>query len=342
MPRLIACPKCQKSIRLPDELMGKRIKCPGCMLVFATQGPAPAPAAPAKPGGKPATTLAGQAKPTRIAPGNQPVRPRKTRVDGGQPRPGPRAAPRQAGQPGVRRSPVVVELVENLRGGLLFGIASHFLYLSGLIFVILYFFQRQGLASVGTEDNPGEQMLLLSSFLLKGAGFLQVLLGWLLAVVSVSFFLQVPLRHGVRSYGTALLVMTVLVLLNVAASARLLDAPQTVGDTGKPGAQFNATLLIAFVFEVTRLSLFAWMLRGICRSANALSLASLSRMLGILTPGIMLGALVFAVLLPAVTEAGPHTAAIQVASLFGAPVPLLAFGLFLMARLKGKLEARRA
>ena len=30
-----ACPHCAKSLRVNDELSGKKIKCPGCQQVFA-------------------------------------------------------------------------------------------------------------------------------------------------------------------------------------------------------------------------------------------------------------------------------------------------------------------
>jgi hypothetical protein len=47
MPEVVTCPKCQRKSRVPDNLMGKRVKCPGCNEVFTAEaGPAPPPPKP--------------------------------------------------------------------------------------------------------------------------------------------------------------------------------------------------------------------------------------------------------------------------------------------------------
>jgi predicted Zn finger-like uncharacterized protein len=50
MPQLIPCAECNKRIRVPDDMLGKRVKCPNCGATFValgeeTTGVAPAPAA---------------------------------------------------------------------------------------------------------------------------------------------------------------------------------------------------------------------------------------------------------------------------------------------------------
>jgi hypothetical protein len=53
MPVVVNCTKCQKKLKIPDELLGKKVKCPTCSAVFtaeASEGvaedkPAPKPAA---------------------------------------------------------------------------------------------------------------------------------------------------------------------------------------------------------------------------------------------------------------------------------------------------------
>jgi len=37
MPTVIACPACQKQLKVPDELMGQAVKCPGCKETFTAQ-----------------------------------------------------------------------------------------------------------------------------------------------------------------------------------------------------------------------------------------------------------------------------------------------------------------
>ncbi len=37
MPQLISCPDCGRKLRVPDNLLGKKVKCPGCGVKFAAQ-----------------------------------------------------------------------------------------------------------------------------------------------------------------------------------------------------------------------------------------------------------------------------------------------------------------
>ncbi len=50
MPQIIRCPnpKCQKTMQVPDNALGKRVSCPSCKQPFQIPGPASAAAAPAK------------------------------------------------------------------------------------------------------------------------------------------------------------------------------------------------------------------------------------------------------------------------------------------------------
>jgi hypothetical protein len=55
-----ACPACQKTIKAPADLQGKKIRCKGCGHIFMIPSNSPKPAPAAKPGAKPA---AGAPKP---------------------------------------------------------------------------------------------------------------------------------------------------------------------------------------------------------------------------------------------------------------------------------------
>ncbi len=50
MPDIISCPQCHRQLRVPEDLLGKRVKCPTCSAVFTAEAyaaaplPAPAPA----------------------------------------------------------------------------------------------------------------------------------------------------------------------------------------------------------------------------------------------------------------------------------------------------------
>jgi predicted Zn finger-like uncharacterized protein len=49
MPSTVHCPSCSRELRVPDELIGKKVKCPACSTTF-TASMAPEAAAPAGPG----------------------------------------------------------------------------------------------------------------------------------------------------------------------------------------------------------------------------------------------------------------------------------------------------
>lgn len=43
MPTTINCPSCSRTLRVPDELLGKNVKCPTCGTTFTASGDAPPP-----------------------------------------------------------------------------------------------------------------------------------------------------------------------------------------------------------------------------------------------------------------------------------------------------------
>lgn len=62
MADMIQCPSCQRPLRVPDELIGRPVKCPECGMVFLTvQGAPGAAAAPAQSVQPPATPAGGPA-----------------------------------------------------------------------------------------------------------------------------------------------------------------------------------------------------------------------------------------------------------------------------------------
>jgi hypothetical protein len=49
MPEIITCPDCQRKLRVPDALLGKKVKCPGCSVMFTAGGAPPKVSRPAPP-----------------------------------------------------------------------------------------------------------------------------------------------------------------------------------------------------------------------------------------------------------------------------------------------------
>jgi predicted Zn finger-like uncharacterized protein len=43
MPTTVDCPTCSRKLRIPDELLGKKVKCPQCGNAFVASASAPAP-----------------------------------------------------------------------------------------------------------------------------------------------------------------------------------------------------------------------------------------------------------------------------------------------------------
>ncbi len=37
MATTVVCPACSRKLRLPDDLLGKEVRCPGCKKIFATE-----------------------------------------------------------------------------------------------------------------------------------------------------------------------------------------------------------------------------------------------------------------------------------------------------------------
>ncbi len=49
MPEVISCPQCSRQLRVPEDLLGKRVKCPTCSAVFTAEASAaPPPPAPTR------------------------------------------------------------------------------------------------------------------------------------------------------------------------------------------------------------------------------------------------------------------------------------------------------
>ena len=42
---ILTCPTCSKSLKIPDELLGKKVKCSACLAVFTAEEPEYKPAA---------------------------------------------------------------------------------------------------------------------------------------------------------------------------------------------------------------------------------------------------------------------------------------------------------
>ncbi len=67
MPRIATCPNCATKLNVPDELAGRRVKCPKCGTAFAVDGgePDPAPTPRDEPRRRPRDDDEGERRPPR-------------------------------------------------------------------------------------------------------------------------------------------------------------------------------------------------------------------------------------------------------------------------------------
>src|SRR5438105_10355577 len=85
MPEVIQCPKCNRKLRVPDNLLGKKVKCPSCSTAFtAAAGEEELPTAP----------LIEEDEAPKVAPRKPPPRPREEAIEERSDR--PRRRPRPA------------------------------------------------------------------------------------------------------------------------------------------------------------------------------------------------------------------------------------------------------
>src|SRR5713226_3036810 len=43
MPEIVKCPDCKRTLRVPDDLLGKTVRCPSCQVTFTAQAGDPEP-----------------------------------------------------------------------------------------------------------------------------------------------------------------------------------------------------------------------------------------------------------------------------------------------------------
>ena len=43
MPEVVNCPQCERKLRVPEDLLGKKVKCPTCGNTFTAEVPSAAP-----------------------------------------------------------------------------------------------------------------------------------------------------------------------------------------------------------------------------------------------------------------------------------------------------------
>jgi hypothetical protein len=312
MPETLTCPECQRKVRLPDHLIGKRVKCPSCGGTFtATPATVPAPAFVPVP------------QPPPFEPEPPPPRYQDEEPDEQQVPP----------EPEVDIPAADVSSWFGVRMGLKVQVVAHGALAGGLFLLLLLLLIALGASdssSRGRGEGPSTFMIRLSVLMV-----LALLAGWIFVSVAGCFLLGTTTRRSARGLVIGALLMGILILLQLAEALRSL-VPGFDRGSREESAAINAVFF--FFFEVTRLTLVALMLRAMCLNLGLRKLGASAQLLALLTPSIMLGTVALLVLIRLASTPGPTLMVIlQVLVLLGW-IGVLAFGLIVMLGLKTKLD----
>jgi hypothetical protein len=188
MPTLVACPKCQRKLRVPDDLLGKSVKCPGCHEPFTADGGA-------------AVTLA---LPPRETAEDERVTPEPGL--GGDEKPEPKRPIPSANWRRVRRGFTV------LLAATLTHIGAVLLWVGSSICIGAALFAGPRIIKAGGPNDAGERMM--SGFVVVMAlCVLANVAGYVLGIIGHSLALASPRAHRARSLAWATLLLCLVALV---------------------------------------------------------------------------------------------------------------------------------
>jgi hypothetical protein len=280
----IICPECQARLHLPETVLGREVQCPRCNTRFtAALTPASDEEAPAR--GQPASTPV----PARPGPA-YPAEPARRRSRGEE----------EDWQPHVLRRPSADEAAQwrSVRAGVSVFLLGHFLYLAGLVVVLILW-----LSSVGGGGPRGGQRGLEIAIRVAGLlAMLAIMCNWVLVVIGCCLWVPAPAGYGARGLAIGCLVLAGLVALHVPAFIDLV-ALDFFPDAFHPGDRFGpvdrfgsgerrlaffAARIISFgLLELARLMLFPFFLRAAGRGLRSPGLATHGLVLGLATPLVL-------------------------------------------------------
>jgi hypothetical protein len=352
MPTLIACPRCQRKLRVPDDLVGKNVKCPGCEQPFTADAGTDVTLA------LPPRTAAEQR--VSVLPLASPQPDEETAAEEEATRPQRSVPP--ANWRRVRRG------FSFLLASALAYIGAVLLYLGSSTCLALAIFSTPRMAPGGAAPPGAAQLQKVEAgfLVIMGMFLLALLTAFVLWVVGHIFSLAAPRAHGARklAWVTVSLVLTSLVLLlayiglavltgnfsDFLANFDIMDGDQT---PYPPGLEIIADIVGYVCFGLMAVSMFTFgfYVRAVSLCLGAASLRrsvkgwlitlGVTTILGLLTGGAMY--YVFQGALD--TPAGPVGAGVLVSGglgcLFG--IVALALGIWyiiLLAQARTAISAR--
>jgi len=306
MPETLSCPECQRKVRLPDHLLGKRVKCPGCGGTFMATVPAPANTAPVPAELETEPFEAVQGRPRDQEPEDDLDFPRDTGAD-------------------IPAADVSAWF--GVRAGVKLQALSHVVLAGGATLLLLL--SLISLASSSLGDNTFMKLLAgLSNLAMQGA--------WILAVVAGCFLLGTPPRRSARGLALGMLVMSALVVLEMTSGIHSSPA-----GSGRGGAPFGAGIIPAYLAEIARLTVLALLLRAMCLNLGQGGLGTRAQLVALLTACIMPGVFVLTLLIFGVVTSLSETVVVLFLVLnLGSWIGMLVFGGIVMLGLAQKLDRK--
>jgi hypothetical protein len=284
MPEITSCPQCQRKLRVPDDLIGRAVKCPGCGLQFtAAIDP---PAAPRFPyGAVEEEPAAGRRSPPPLPP-PRPVR--DDDYDRGQGREDDYDRPRRRPGLAVRQEWISVRVgLTLLIVSLIIGVVSAIIFGVGVVISIsAQTMPPPAMGNRGFPSRGGDTEVFAGLTILCSLVFL---LAWrIVSIVGYCFFLSAPARTessglagGALGLGIAWPILLLLGVLLAAAVARsaatsvMLD-PGGAGFFSRvdaAGILLIATMAITGLLFVSELACTLLFYRNVCRTLRSDGLA---------------------------------------------------------------------
>jgi len=336
MPETLVCPECQRKMRLPDGVLGKKVKCPTCAAVFVAT--APEAAAVPVPPPVPVPVPEPEDRDEYVSP--PPRSWSSSRAEREEPEVA--AAPLATGTPSEVQNEA--QAWQAVQAGLKFHMAAHICDLAGIFFfLLLIIIVTTASSEPRFESDPfggGRPMrrsgpspgALVTLGLFATLAMVGSFLG---SLVGSSFGLAAPLKYGTRSMSVACLVLAgITTLLFVQAMQGLVLAVPAFdrGRGEQGGVVVGLSVLFLILLEVARLTLLALFLRGVAACTGFRGAASSARALAILTPSAILGAMAFNLLIGLTVEPGTAVSVVLFVLFCAAWIVVLVMGLALLAR----------
>jgi predicted Zn finger-like uncharacterized protein len=323
MPEILSCPQCDKKMRVTEDTLGKRVKCPGCGHIFVAVAPAPPPPPP------PAAVTS--KRPWEGADEEEQNEVRAEEVENEEPekRPARKEKPRPSAPPDED-----ADAWRSVQTGLAVHCVANLFLMGGWVLLAILV-----AVVVGSESGSRPSMALIG--LLGLLGGLCVLFGWLVTLVASALWTSGPARHAARGLAVAGLVLGTLVLLLSLEAARssgsAFEGRHGYSEERAATIAFAVALLAAMMVETARLTVVGCTLKSFASCLGMQKAISQGAMLIVLTPALLLGLLVVSTMIQALADVGPTVRLVLGVVNFAAYLWLLFLGMTLAASIRRRV-----